>query len=67
MSATFTLPKSQAKMPSARKTSYWVAPATEPQLRATCWSAGVAVTLGAVVGTPAQPESCTVGVGQAIC
>ncbi len=66
VSATFTLPKSQAKIPSARNTWYSVAPETLFQLSETWLLPDVALTFGAAVGVPAQPESCTVGVPQAI-
>ena len=62
VSPSFTLPKSQANTPSVRKTWYLLAPATAPQERPTELLPAVAVTFGAVVGMPAQPESCTTGV-----
>ena len=55
VSPTLTLPKSQPKTPSVRKTQYSAAPATGGQLRTAPWSMPTADAVGAVLGPLAQP------------
>src|SRR5205814_1314418 len=61
-----TLPKLQPLGPSVRKTSYRAAPATAVQDTFAPLSAAVTVTVGAVVGPPAQPLFTGVGVAHCI-